>query len=152
MPDQLAPPKDNLFNLFTEIGIINQLMMAEFNKLMPGGVHISHFGVINHLCRVGDGWTPLRLANAFQVTKATMTNTVAKLSARGLIEVRANPKDGRSKLIFITPKGRAFQKQAIASLQPTLEKMSRELDLEAMMKILPQLEILRRYLDNSRAG
>lgn len=152
MPDQMPPPKKDLFGLFTEIGIINQLMMAEFNQLMPDGVHISHFGVINHLCRVGDGWTPLRLAKAFQVTKATMTNTLARLSARGLIEVRANPKDGRSKLVFITAEGRAFQKRAIASLMPAIEKMGRELDLEAMLKILPQLEKLRQYLDNSRAG
>lgn len=152
MPDQSAPPKESLFSLFTEIGIINQLMMSEFNHLMPDGVHISHFGVINHLCRVGDGWTPLRLANAFQVTKATMTNTLARLSARGFVEVRANPADGRSKLVFITPEGRAFQKRAIASLMPAIEKMGRELNLEAMMKITPQLEKLREYLDNNRTA
>lgn len=152
MPDQIKPPKKDLFGLFTEIGIINQLMMAEFNHLMPDGVHISHFGVINHLCRQGDGWTPLRLANAFQVTKATMTNTVARLSARGLVEVRANPKDGRSKLVFITPEGRAFQKRAMATLQPAIGKMSKELDLESLIKILPQLEKLREYLDNNRTA
>ncbi|MFK5979340.1 MAG: MarR family winged helix-turn-helix transcriptional regulator [Rhizobiaceae bacterium] len=152
MPDQLKTPKENLFGLLTEIGIINQLMTTEFNHLMPDGLHISQFGVINHLCRVADGWTPLRLANAFQVTKATMTNTLARLSARGLVEVRNNPADGRSKLVFITSDGRVFQKRAIASLEPFLMKMGKELDLEALIKILPQLEKLREYFDNNRTA
>ncbi|PCI03373.1 MAG: MarR family transcriptional regulator [Hyphomicrobiales bacterium] len=152
MPDQLDTPKDNLFGLLTEIGIIHQLMTTEFNRLMPDGLHISHFGVITHLCRMDGGWTPLRLANAFQVTKATMTNTLARLSTRGLVEVRTNPKDGRSKLVFITPEGRAFQKQAIASLQPFVEKMGQELDLESLIKILPQLQELREYFDSNRTA
>lgn len=81
-----------------------------------------------------------------------MTNTLAKLSGRGLIEIRANPEDGRSKLVYLTPAGVKFRDRAIASLNPAIEKMDRELDLEAMVKILPELQILREYLDTNRLG
>ena len=141
-----------MFGLLTEIGIIHQLAANEFNHRLPEGLHISHFGVISHLCRVGDGWTPLRIARAFQVTKATMTNTLTKLSARGLIEIKENPKDGRSKLVFITPQGRAFQERSIASLRPLIEKMDQDLDLDAIVKILPELKKLREYFDKNRTN
>ena len=68
------------FELLNEIGIIQQLAVTEFNRRLPEGLHVSHFSVINHLCRLGDGRTPLEIARAFQVTKPTMTNTLAKLS------------------------------------------------------------------------
>ena len=73
-----------LFQLFTEIGIIQQLSVNKFNRVMPDGLHISHFGVINHLWRLGDGRTPKRIADAFQVTKPTMSNTLMVLGKRGL--------------------------------------------------------------------
>ncbi len=142
--------KQCLFQVLTEIGIIQQLSATEFNRRLPEGLHISHFGVINHLCRLGDGCTPVNLANAFQVTKPTMTNTLAKLSARGLIEIKNNPKDGRSKLVSLTPKGRKFRDKSIASLAPTLEQMDQELDLEKLIHMLPVLQELRAYLDNNR--
>ena len=144
--------KQKVFQVLNEIGIIQQLATTEFNRKMPDGLHISHFGVINHLCRLGDGRTPLRLADAFQVTKATMTNTLTKLSARGLIEIRANPADGRSKLVFLTCKGRAYQKSAIAALEPALELMDQKLDLEKIIEILPTLRKLREFLDHNRGA
>ncbi len=142
--------KRQIFELLNEIGIIQQLAVTEFNRRLPGGLHVSHFSVINHLCRLGDGRTPLRIAKAFQVTKPTMTNTLSKLSARGLIKISDNPADGRSKLVFLTPKGRAFQKRAIATLEPTLELMDQNLDLEKFIGLLPMLQELREFLDNNR--
>ncbi len=142
--------RQRLFELFNEIGIIQQLAGTAFNHRLPDGLHVSHFSVVNHLCRLGDGRTPLRLAQAFQVTKATMTNTLAKLEARGFIEIRKNPTDGRSKLVFLTEKGRSFQKKAIATLYPVLDKLDKQLDAALMCEILPTLRTLRTYLDANR--
>ncbi len=143
--------RQGLFALFNEIGIIEQLAVTEFNRRLPDGLHVSHFAVINHLVRLGDGRTPARLAQAFQVTKPTMTNTLSKLSQRGLIEVRDNPEDGRSKLVFLMPAGQAFRDEAIATLYPMLDRMAERLDLEALLAILPQLRALRVYLDENRS-
>ena len=111
---------------------------------------MSHFSVLNHMVRLGDGKTPLELAHAFQVTKGTMTNTLGALSRRGLISIAPNEKDGRSKLVFLTDAGRAFQAEAIASLEPVFERLSGQLDLEAMAKALPLLEEVRKVLDENR--
>jgi len=142
--------KQRLFQVLTEIGIIQQLSATVFNRQLPEGLHISHFGVINHLCRLGDSRTPVELASSFQVTKPTMTNTLTKLSARGLIEIRNNPDDGRSKLVFLTPEGRTFRDRSIAALEPFMARMDQEFDLEKLMDIQPVLQELREYLDNNR--
>ena len=139
------------FELFNEIGIIQQLAVTEFNRRLPEGLHVSHFGVINHLVRLGDGRTPLQIARAFQVTKATMTNTLSKLSARGLVRIRDNPEDGRSKLVFLTKRGRAFREQAIATLDPVVDALDRELTVETAENLTPDLRAIRKYLDEHRS-
>lgn len=139
-----------LFQLFNEIGIIQQLAVTAFNRRLPDGLHVSHFSVINHMCRLGDGCTPVQLADAFQVTKATMTNTLTKLSARGFIQIKANPEDGRSKLVYLTKEGAAFREKAIGMLSPLLEQIDDDLDIEALVKITPKLQVLREYLDKHR--
>lgn len=138
------------FELFNEIGIIQQLASTEFNRRLPKGLHVSHFSVINHLCRLGDGRPPNQIARAFQVTKPTMTNTLAKLSALGFIEIRDNPADGRSKLVFLTEEGRAFRDRAIATLDPLMDDIDRSLKTETAKEPLSALRAIREYLDKKR--
>ena len=52
------------FALFNEIGIIGQLSRAVMEAELPDGLLASHFSVLNHLIRVKDGQTPLKLAQA----------------------------------------------------------------------------------------
>jgi DNA-binding MarR family transcriptional regulator len=46
------------------------------------------------------------LADEFNMTKATMSDTVKTLGMKGLIEKEADPNDSRSYFISLTPKGR----------------------------------------------
>jgi DNA-binding MarR family transcriptional regulator len=69
-----------------------------------------------------------------------------------LIEIRDNPADGRSKLVFLTSEGRAFQKRGIATLEPVLALMDQNLDMEKVIGMLPTLRELREYLDNNRSA
>lgn len=117
---------------------------------MPDGLHISHFSVLNHLVRVGDGVTPLTIANAFQVTKGTMTNNLSVLSKRGLIRMAPHKTDGRSKVVFITDEGRAFQQKAIASLFPAIAAFDEKMDWTRVIKLVPELERIRKVLDDNR--
>ena len=139
-----------VFQFFNEVGIINQLSSALFNKLMPDGLHVSHFSVLNHLVRLGDKKTPLQLASAFQVTKATMTHTLATLEKRKLIDVVPHETDGRSKVVLLNDNGRRFQAEAIASLVPAMNKISGELDLDEVVKLVPELAKIRAVLDENR--
>jgi len=141
-----------LFRLFTEIGIINQLSVTEFNRCMPDNLHVSHFSVLNHLVRLGDGKTPKQITAAFQVTKGTMTNTLNDLSRRGLIKLEPHETDGRSKVVFITKAGRSFQKKAIESLTPTFTEILQQFDASKIMDGLPMLQQLREVLDERRSN
>ena len=139
-----------IFEFFNEVGIINQLATALFNKRLPDGLHVSHFSVLNHLVRLGDGRSPLSLASAFQVTKGTMTHTLSALEKRGLIKFAPHETDGRSKLVFLTKHGRAFRERAIADLAPAIAAMGDTLDLRKLERMIPQLSEVRRLLDENR--
>ena len=149
MPDRAST---DLFAVLNEVGIIAQLSRAMFEARLPDGVTVPHFGVLNHLVRVGDGRTPLELARAFQVPKTSMTNTLAGLERRGLVEMRPNPEDGRSKRVWLTEAGRAFREDAIAALAPDLAALDEALGGARVGAMLPELARLREWLDRRRDG
>jgi len=149
MPDRTL---EIFFGFFNEIGIIEQLSRALMEARLPDGFLISHFTVLNHLIRVKDGQTPLVLARAFQVPKTTMTHTLAGLEKAGLVEMRPNPGDKRSKCVWITPHGRAFRDQAIAGLVPDVQRLSGRIDAQRLAKLVPALAEVRKVLDSDRDG
>lgn len=138
------------FRLFNEIGIIEQLSRNLFEARLPPGFVLAQFSVLNHLVRLGDGRTPLALARAFQVPKTSMTHSLAVLERAGLIVFQVNPKDGRSKLVYITEAGRAFRQAAIMSVAPDLQRIAASLSPELIANLIPGLEALRKFLDQDR--
>lgn len=141
---------DEVFGFFTEIGVINQLSTAMFAKSLPGGVHPSHFAILNHLARMGDGKAPLRIASAMQVTKNTMTHSLKVLQDRGYIDVQPDPEDGRGKRVYLTEAGRAFREEAIARVTEELRNVIDAEQRAIMRRIRGDLEQMRKHLDNSR--
>ena len=140
----------SLFAFFNEIGIINQLSSALFQKRLADGVTVAQFSVLNHLSRVRDGQTPLVLASAFQVPKTTMTHTLAGLEKRGLIVMKPNQQDGRSKCVWLTQAGKDFRSQSIAALAEDIKRLAPQLDIDAMMSSIPMLSKVRTVLDKDR--
>ena len=137
-----------LFELFNEIGIIEQLSRASLEARLPDGLIAPHFTVLNHLTRLGDGRAPIDMARAFQVPKTTLTHTLKGLESRGLIDMRPNPDDGRSKLVYLTDKGRALRQETISALGPDFDRIAGRLDMAALQKIIPTLKDLRVFLDD----
>jgi DNA-binding MarR family transcriptional regulator len=145
-----APEGAVFFQLFNEIGIIAQLSRAMLDQVMPGDLIAPHFAVLNHLVRVADGRTPLDLARAFQVPKTSMTHTLAGLEGAGLIAMRPNPSDGRSKQVWITEAGRALRGQVIAAMAPSFARLAQDFAPDRALSLLPDLTALRRWLDADR--
>ncbi len=138
------------FELFNEIGILSQLSRALFEARLPEGLVLPHFTVINHLIRVQDGRTPLQLARAFQVPKTSMTHTLAGLEKRGLVTMRVNPDDARSKQVWLTDAGRRFRDTAIAGIAPDLAGIADTLDPAEVRAVIDKLAILRKRMDAAR--
>ena len=147
MPD--ADPQ-TIFPVFTEIGIIEQLSRSLLEARLPKGLISPHFSVLNHLTRVADGRTPVELARAFQVPKTSMTHTIAGLEKHGLVDVRPNPNDGRSKCVWLTDAGRALRRDVIAALAPDFAELAAGFDMDKLNAILPVLIELRIFMDNQR--
>ncbi|WP_290557437.1 MarR family transcriptional regulator [Aestuariivita sp.] len=139
-----------LFQVFNEIGIIEQLSRTLLEARLPKGLIAPHFSVLNHLIRVADGRTPVELARAFQVPKTSMTHTVSGLQKHGLVQVRPNPNDGRSKCVWITEAGRTLRDRTIADLEPDFQQLVAGMDLERVLGILPVLTDMRVFLDAHR--
>ena len=139
-----------LFQVFNEIGIIDQLSTTILEARLPKGLIAPHFGVLNHLIRVADGRTLVEMARSFQVPKTSMTHTVAGLNKHGLVMVRPNPNDGRSKCVWITDSGRALRDQVIADLTPEFRELLGDFDVGRLLSILPVLTDLRVFLDEHR--
>ncbi len=142
--------RHTLFSFFNEIGIIAQLSRAAMETRLPKGLTLPHFSVINHLIRVKDGQTPLALAKAFQVPKTTMTHTLGGLAEQGLVEMRPNPKDGRSKTVWLTESGRIFREDAIKSIDPDMVALKAAIPANKIAEILPLLAEVRAFMDAYR--
>lgn len=147
MDDQTRPI---YFGFFNEIGILAQLSRALMEARLPHGLLLAHFSVLNHLIRVRDGQTPNVLAQAFQVPKTTMTHTLSGLTKHGLVEMRPNPKDGRSKQVWLTEAGKRFREDAIRALDPDIAALSDRLPPEKIAPLLPALTEIRQILDRAR--
>ncbi|GAA6209471.1 MarR family transcriptional regulator [Cognatishimia sp. WU-CL00825] len=151
----MSKPDENtttIFRLINEIMIIAQLSGRLFERRLPDGFLVSHFSVLNHLVRLGDGRTPLAIARALQVPKTSMTHTLAGLRKAGLVSFEPNPTDSRSKCVMLTEAGRQFRDAAIAGLGPDVAKFEQVIPSESVSEILPMLENIRAYLDQERDG
>ncbi len=138
-----------VFQLFNEVGIIEQLARTQLERVLPDGLKAPQFGVLNHFVRLGGPRNPAELARSFQVTKGAMTNTLQRLEARGLITVAADPKDGRGKLVDITDEGRRVREEAVAAVTPLVNELSESFDDREFDAALPFLRRLRIALDTA---
>jgi len=146
------PPPDAplLFGFFNEIGIIEQLTRAKFERGLPHGLTMSQFRILNHFARLGGEQSPAGLARAFQVTKGAVTNAVQKLEAKGFVATRPDPHDGRAKFVRLTTDGQAAHRDAIATLEPFLPVILEEFSEADFAAALPFLQRLRIFLDRER--
>lgn len=148
MPEKEQDPP--IFQFFTEIGIIEQLARAKLERELPDGLKMSQFIVLNHLVRLQGKWSPARLASAFQVTKAAITNTLQRLESRGLVNIEADPSDGRGKLVSLTAVGRDMRETCIRNVGPLLVELEQEFGEQDFLMVLPFLQRVRNFLDDSR--
>ncbi|RKT32264.1 DNA-binding MarR family transcriptional regulator [Roseovarius halotolerans] len=133
--------------LFSEILTNDQLIRNRLSRVLPKGMEISHFSVLNHLARAGDERSPAQLAKSFHVTRGAMTNTLSKLEWAGYVHIRPDWDDARRKMIAISPAGRQARDSAIAAIAPMISELVGELGDEKVRATLPVLRELRAKLE-----
>ena len=129
--------------LLAEIFMVDQMARSRIGRVLPKGMELSHFSVLNHLMRLGDERTPAQLARSFHVTRGAMTNTLSRLEWAGHIHVRPDWEDARRKLVAISPAGRSACEAALAALAPVLSEALGRIGEERLRAVLPVLRELR---------
>ncbi|MFN7419058.1 MAG: MarR family winged helix-turn-helix transcriptional regulator [Alphaproteobacteria bacterium] len=140
------------FEFFHAISVIDQLASTEMERVLPEGVSMASFGLLNHLVARGGTESPARLARALQVSKGAVTALLKRLEARGLVHLSQDPRDGRAKIITLTPEGRRRRDEAVAALDPLLETFLAALPAPDLAAALPLLRRVRLELNRRRQG
>ena len=133
--------------LFSELLTADQLVRNRLSRVLPKGMEISHFSVLNHLARAGGERSPAQLAKSFHVTRGAMTNTLGKLEWAGYVHIRPDWDDARRKMVAISPAGRQARDYAVAALTPMLNEVVGDLGTEKVRTVLPVLRELRARLE-----
>jgi DNA-binding MarR family transcriptional regulator len=133
--------------LFSELFMADQLARNRLSRVLPKGMELSHFGVLNHLARIGDERTPAQLAKAFHVTRGAMTNTLGKLEWAGHIHIRPDWDDARRKFVSISPSGRRARDVALAAITPLIGEVVTALGAERVRGVVPVLREMRIRLE-----
>ncbi len=133
--------------LFSELFMSDQLARNHISKVLPKGMELSHFSVLNHLAHGSDERSPAQLAKTFHVTRGAMTNTLSKLEWAGHVHIRPDWDDARRKFISISPSGRAARDAALAAISPLIGEVVTALGVERVRAVLPVLRELRLRLE-----
>jgi DNA-binding MarR family transcriptional regulator len=94
--------------------------------------------------------TPSELATIEHVKRPTATRIVARLEDQGLVERAADPSDGRSFLVGVTPAGRKLLAHLRTRKNAYLAKRLRELEPADVEALERAAEVLERMLESER--
>ena len=134
-------------SLFGEILALDQLVRARLAKVLPKGMELSHFSVLNQLTHTKIERTPAQIAKSFRVTRGAITNTLSKLELSGYIHVRPDWDDARRKMVSISPAGIVARNNALAAVTPIINELISEMGEERLKAIVPILRDLRQKFE-----
>ena len=139
---------DSLANvLFSELFMADQLARNRISRVLPNGMQLSHFSVLNHLARVTEEKSPAQLAKTFHVTRGAMTNTLSKLEWAGHVHIRPDWDDARRKFVSISPAGRSARDAALQAITPLIGEVVAALGADRVRAVVPVLRALRTRLE-----
>ena len=134
-------------SLFGEILALDQLVRARLAKVLPKGMELSHFSVLNQLSHTKIERTPAQIAKSFRVTRGAITNTLNKLELSGYIHVRPDWDDARRKMVSISPAGIVARNSALTAVTPIINELVSEMGEDRLKAIVPILRELRQKLE-----
>jgi DNA-binding MarR family transcriptional regulator len=129
--------------LFSELLAADHALRGKLTSVLPKGMEISHFSVLNHLAWQGGESSPARLAEKFSVTRGAMTNTLNKLEWAGYVHIRPDWDDARRKMVGISPAGRQARDDAVSSIAPLITRIVEDLGEQQARAALPILREIR---------
>jgi DNA-binding MarR family transcriptional regulator len=95
--------------------------------------------------------TPSELAQRERVQRPTVTRVLARLEEDGIVQRAADPTDGRSFLVSLTPAGRELLHEVRSRKDAYLAQRLSELDDEEREALARAADVLEHLLEGDRA-
>lgn len=134
-----AKRSDTINQLHTAARLVRTALAAHLNG---HGFHAGQDGIMLAL-NAQDGQTPGQLAARLGVRPPTVTKTINRLSAQGILEKRPSAEDQRQANVFLTEGGR----EAIGSIERAVKRTEKQAlkgldkkDRKALVKLLARIE------------
>jgi DNA-binding MarR family transcriptional regulator len=131
---------------FARVAAIERLAGQRLERALDEGLSSAGLAVLERLAAAPAPPTPLELAAALRLSKPTMTHTLQRLEARGLVSLAPDAADGRMKRVAITEAGLAARREALAAVRPRIEAVRQAFDTAEFAAALPFLERLAAWL------
>ena len=109
------------------------------------GIHPSQHHFLMHIAKNG-ACTQNHIAEAMEVSAATVAVSLKKLEKGGYIEKRISPEDGRSNLIALTVKGEDVVQQSKTLFEEVDRQMFDMISEEQQKQLCDYMEIIIRNL------
>ena len=135
-------------SLFSEVLAADQMIRNRLHRVLPKGMEISHFSVLNHLAWHEGERSPAQLAETFNVTRGAMTNTLNRLEWAGYVHIRPDWDDARRKMVALSPAGRRARDQALSAIAPMVSDVIDKLGEGAVRATVPILRQMRAELSD----
>ncbi|MBD3665267.1 MarR family winged helix-turn-helix transcriptional regulator [Sulfitobacter aestuariivivens] len=129
--------------LFSELLAADQAVRSRLTRVLPKGMEISHFSVLNSLIWHADERTPAELAQTLNVTRGAMTNTLSKLEWAGYVHIRPDWDDARRKKVGISPAGRHAHVAAVTAITPMINDVVASIGADKVRETLPIIREIR---------
>ncbi len=127
----------------TSIMRAQQLLLAELDAILrPHGLTFARYEALVLLSFSREGMLPLRvMGERLMVHPTSVTNTIDRLEAAGMVIRKPNPADGRGRLAEITDRGRDAVQAATRDLMAAEFGLAgySEPDREALFTLLRSL-------------
>ena len=146
MPGTYIQP-DNTAHLVSRLRrCINQYLTDQMEEAGIEGFVPSHGDIISTLLK-HTTLTMREMASAIQRDPSTVTTLVKKLERQGYVMLNENPQDTRSRLVTLTPKGKALKDEftpistrLAATLWANISDGEREQFRETLLKIIDNFQ------------
>ena len=122
----------DLFDLYRNAARLSRSMVGLADRVLPDGVAMSRFELLDHLASENPSVSPLQLAEGLNLTPAAVTHLLKHLQRSGWLEITPDPDDGRAKRILLTDEGRTKHRECMIALSGLTTRKLSQLQSESV--------------------
>jgi DNA-binding MarR family transcriptional regulator len=134
-------------SLSAQAGLLGELLTAAMEPaLRRENLSLPLFELLSTIHALRSKGTQAEIARRLGITPPSLSETVRTARNRGLVEQVANKKDGREKLLKLTPAGSKALKQALADVAALEESMVATIPPEELRAAIRALKFANKNL------